>query len=156
MVCENNLYSVLSPLSVRKPEGREIVQLAKAHGVFNGQADGNDADAVYALAGEAITHARTGKGPAFIEFKTYRWYEHCGPLEDQHLGYRPHGELETWKARDPLKIYGGRLRERGIVSDADIDLMTKTIDAEIDEAVTFAQASPFPTRNQLTAHIYAP
>jgi pyruvate dehydrogenase E1 component alpha subunit len=141
---------------VRKPEDREIVQLAQGHGVFNGQADGNDADAVYALAGEAIARARAGQGPAFLEFKTYRWYEHCGPLEDQHLGYRPPGELEAWKARDPLKLYAGRLRQHGIVSDGDIAVMEKTIDAEIDEAVAFAKASPFPTRDQLTTHLYAP
>ena len=156
MVCENNLYSVLSPLSVRKPADREIVELAKAHGVFNGQADGNDADSVYALAGDAIAHARTGKGPAFVEFKTYRWYEHCGPMGDEHLGYRPAGELEAWKARDPLKVYCEQQRERGIVNDSDIALMAKTINVEIDEAVAFAKASPFPARDQLTAHIYAP
>ena len=156
MVCENNLYSVLSPLSVRKPEGREIVQLAQGHGVFNGQADGNDADAVYALAGEAIARARAGQGPAFLEFKTYRWCEHCGPLDDQHLGYRPPGEFEAWKARDPLKLYADRLRQHGVVSDADIAVMEKTIDAEIDEAVAFAKASPFPTRDQLTTHVFAP
>jgi len=156
MVCENNLYSVMSPLRVRKPEHREIVQLAPGHGVFNGQADGNDADAVYALAGEAIERARAGQGPAFLEFKTYRWYEHCGPLEDQQLGYRPPGELEAWKARDPLKCYADSLRRRGIVSDADITVMERTIEAEIDEAVAFARASPFPARAELTTGVYAP
>lgn len=155
MVCENNLYSVLSPLSVRKPAERDIVQLGKAHGVFTEQADGNDADSVYSLAGEAIAYARSGKGPAFIEFKTYRWYEHCGPSDDQHLGYRPPGELEEWKARDPLKMYMIKLRERDLVTESDIEVMEKTINSEIDEAVAFAKSSPFPARDQLTTHLYA-
>ncbi len=155
MVCENNLYSVLSPLSVRKPADREIVQLAEGHGVFHRQGDGNNADEVYALTGEAVQHARAGKGPAFLEFKTYRWFEHCGPLSDEHLGYRPKGELDAWKERDPLKLYAVRLRQEGIVSETDLELMEKTIRAEIEEAVAFAKASPFPTRDQLDKHLYA-
>jgi pyruvate dehydrogenase E1 component alpha subunit len=156
MVCENNLYSVLSPLKWRHPEGREIVQLARGHGVWNRQGDGNDADEVYGLAGEAVEHARAGRGPAFLEFRTYRWLEHCGPLDDQHLGYRPPGEFDAWVARDPLTLYSERLRQRGIVNDADLDAMARAIAAEIDEAVTFAKSSPFPARDQLTAHLYAP
>ena len=155
MVCENNLYSVLTPLSARKPDNREIVQLAAGHGVFAEQGDGNDADEVFSLAGEAIQHARAGKGPAFLELKTYRWFEHCGPLSDEHLGYRPPGELEAWKARDPLKLYVDRLRMAGIVSATDLGLMEKAIYAEIEEAVAFAKASPFPGRDQLEKHLYA-
>ena len=155
MVCENNLYSVLTPLSARKPDNREIVQLAAGHGVFNRQGDGNDADEVFSLAGEAIQHARAGKGPAFLELKTYRWFEHCGPLSDEHLGYRPPGELESWKARDPLKLYVDRLQMAGIVSAIDLELMEKSIHVEIEEAVAFAKASPFPTYDQLEKHLYA-
>jgi len=156
MVCENNLYSVLSPLACRHPAGREIVRLAEGHGVLSLQGDGNDADAVHDVAGQALAHARSGAGPAFIEFKTYRWLEHCGPLDDQHLGYRPPGELDAWIARDPLKLYQARCRERAVVSETEIEAMVTAITTEIDEAVAFAKASPFPTRDQLTAHLYAP
>jgi pyruvate dehydrogenase E1 component alpha subunit len=155
MVCENNRYSVLSPLSCRHPEGRELVQLAQGHGVWNRQGDGNDADVVYALAGEAIEHARSGRGPAFLEFMTYRWLEHCGPLEDRHLDYRPPGEYEAWIARDPLKLYTDRLRQRGLVTGAELATMAREIAVEIDDAVTFAKSSPFPTRDQLAAQVYA-
>jgi len=109
--------------------------------VFTGQADGNDTDAVYALAGEAIIRARGGKGPAFLEFKTYRWYEHCGPLEDQHLGYRPPVNSKPGRRGFPSKFTGSPARTRHCQRFR-YDLMTKTIDAEIDEAVTFAKASP--------------
>lgn len=155
MVCENNLYSVLSPLSWRHPEGREIVQLAQGHGVWTRQGDGNDADEVYGLAGEAVEHARAGRGPAFLEFKTYRWLEHCGPLDDRHLGYRPPGEYERWMARDPVALYRQRLEARGVMTASAVEAMTREIAAEIDDAVTFAKSSPFPTRDQLGAHLYA-
>ena len=155
-VCENNLYSVLSPMSVRHPEDREIVRLAEGEGVWSRQGDGNDPDIVHALAGQAIAHARSGEGPALIELKTYRWLEHCGPLDDQHLGYRPAGEFEAWMARDPVKLYRDRCREHGVADEGDIAAMVAAITTEIDEAVAFAKASPFPTRDQLTAHLYAP
>jgi TPP-dependent pyruvate/acetoin dehydrogenase alpha subunit len=156
MVCENNLYSVLTPLEWRHPEKREICQLAQGHGVLTRQGDGNDVDVVYDLAGEAIQYARSGKGPAFLEFKTYRWLEHCGPNGDLHLGYRSQEEFDAWVARDPLKLYADRLRQRGLVTDEEIAGMSRAIAIEIDEAVAFAKASPFPSRDQLTADVYAP
>jgi pyruvate dehydrogenase E1 component alpha subunit len=155
MVCENNLYSVLTPLRWRHPEGREITQLAEGHGVWSRQADGNDVDEVFAVAGEAIQHVRSGRGPAFVEFATYRWLEHCGPLEDFHLGYRTREEFETWRARDPVERYLERCRTRGLVTPGDVQALEQEIAAEIDEAVTFAKLSPFPTRDQLAAHLYA-
>jgi pyruvate dehydrogenase E1 component alpha subunit len=155
MVCENNMYSVLTPLEWRHPKGREIRQLAAGHGVFTRQGDGNDVDEVYDLAGEAIEHARSGRGPAFLEFKTYRWLEHCGPNEDLHLGYRTRDEFDAWVARDPLKLYTTRLRELRVVTDAEIEHMAHAITFEIDQAVAFAKASPFPSRDQLMAHLYA-
>jgi len=156
MVCENNLYSVLTPLRWRHPDGREIAQLARGHGVATLQGDGNDADVVHALAGEAVEHARGGRGPVFVELATYRWLEHCGPNDDQQLGYRPPGEFAAWQARDPLKLYTERLRGRGLVSDSDLAAMTSAITAEIDDAVTFARSSPFPARQELAEHVYAP
>jgi TPP-dependent pyruvate/acetoin dehydrogenase alpha subunit len=155
MVCENNLYSVLTPLRWRRPEGRTLADLARGHGVLALEGDGNDADVVWELAGTAVEHARTGRGPAFVELATYRWLEHCGPNDDQHLGYRPAGELDAWKARDPVRGYTERLRARGAVTTADIASMTATIEAEIDAAVTFARSSPFPMRHELTEHVYA-
>jgi pyruvate dehydrogenase E1 component alpha subunit len=155
MVCENNLYSVLSPLEVRQPRGLEIFHLAQGHGVMSLQGDGNDVEVVYALAGRAIAHARGGEGPAFLELKTYRWLEHCGPLDDRHLGYRPEGEFEAWMARDPLRLYAERLQARGVVTDTDIGAAREAIAREIDDAVAFAKASPFPGRDQLAAHVYA-
>lgn len=155
MVCENNLYSVLSPLDVRQPPGRRIMDLAAAHGALALGGDGNDADEVWRLTGQAFEHARSGKGPAFLEFATYRWLEHCGPLPDDHLGYRPEGELEAWKAKDPLARYASRLIERGLIDQAEIDRRSAEIHAEIDEALDFGRSSPFPPRSELDTYLYA-
>ena len=151
MVCENNLYSVLSPLELRHPAGRGLTQLAAAHGAACWQGDGNDIDAVYTLAGRAIAHARSGAGPAFLEFETYRWLEHCGPLDDAPM--RPAAEIAEWKTRDPLPSCVNGLRERGV--DVDLDALETEIAAEIDAAVGFAKSSPFPDRAELSHHLHA-
>ncbi|KAB2939017.1 MAG: thiamine pyrophosphate-dependent dehydrogenase E1 component subunit alpha [Hyphomicrobium sp.] len=155
MVCENNLYSVLSPLSVRKPAEREVFELAKGHKVLTLSGDGNDAFEVYNLAGRAVDHARDGNGPVFVEFKTYRWLEHCGPLGDEHLGYRPPGELGSWKARDPLRLLTDRLIAERQIAQADVDALRAGFAAEIEEAMAFAKQSTFPDRAQLNADLFA-
>ena len=151
MVCENNLYSVLSPMAVRHPENRPLTRLAEAHGAAAWQGDGNDADSVYNLAGRAIAHARSGAGPTFLEFQTYRWLEHCGPLDDAPM--RPEAEIAAWKERDPLAICEAALCGRGV--DFDRNTTEAEIAAEIDDAVAFAKSSPFPAREELGRHLYA-
>ncbi len=154
-VCENNLYSVYSPLSVRQPKGREVFWLAEGHGVESYQGDGNDVLEVYRLGKQAIRKAREGAGPTFLEFKTYRWREHCGPNYDNDLGYRTEGEFLEWKRRCPIKRLKERLVQDGILSDGDVNAMVKKLEAEIEDAVVFAKESPFPGDNALLEHIYA-
>lgn len=151
MICENNLYSVLSPMEVRHPAARELPQLAQAHGVTALQGDGNSVDDVYDLAGRAIAHARAGAGPVFIEFKTYRWLEHCGPLDDAPM--RPATEIADWKTRDPLARAREALKARGIAFDE--KAFRVEFASEIEEAVAFAKDSPFPERSELPRHLYA-
>ncbi len=147
-VCENNLYSVYTPLNERQPP-RERTQLAAAHGakVFSG--DGNDAAEVYQLACSAREHVVSGEGPVFMELTTYRWREHCGPNYDNDLGYRSQAEFLEWKKKDPLNLPPG-------ISDFDLANMKKEIEAEVDEAFAFAQTSPFPAADSLSGNdVYA-
>ncbi len=155
-VCENNLYSVYSPLSVRQPEGREIFRLAAGYGVDSFQGDGNNVVEVYKLAGQAINQVREGKGPVFLEFATYRWREHCGPNYDNNLGYRTESEFQEWRQRCPVERLQKQLLKEGILSQQDIDHMTKNFKAEMEEAIAFAKESPFPTEANLMEHIYCP
>lgn len=155
-VCENNLYSVYSPLSVRQPENREIYRLAKAHGVISYQGDGNDVVEVYKLAKRAIKQAGEGKGPAFLEFKTYRWREHCGPNYDNDLGYRTKSEFQEWRQCCPVERLQAQLIKDGILSQHDIDQMTNSIGMEMQEAIAFAKESPFPDESGIMEGIYCP
>lgn len=153
-VCENNLYSVHSALDVRQPAGRPIHALATAHGMLGLVGDGNDADVTYRLGGEAVTRARRGDGPTIVEFATYRWREHCGPNDDIDLNYRSAAEFAEWQARDPVRLYRNRLADEGILSHSANAAMAGEIAAEIDKAVTFAKASPFPGPDALARFVY--
>ena len=154
-VCENNLYSVYSPLAVRQPEGRGIASLAGGHGLLAETADGNDVEVVSKLAAVATRHARAGEGPVLLEFLTYRWREHCGPNYDNDLGYRSEKEFVQWRERDPVVSYGNRLQSRGILDPAEIIRLTESLNLQIDKAVAFAKSSPFPTPDKLCDEVQA-
>lgn len=148
-VCENNLYSVHSALDIRQPAGRAIHELGAAHGVFGMTGDGNDVEAVHAVAGQAVGRARDGSGPSIIELSTYRWMEHCGPNSDIDLNYRSAAELAEWQARDPVARYRDSLMEDQVLTHSDHDGFVADIAAEVDQAVAFAKASPFPEPDAL-------
>lgn len=154
-VCENNLYSVLSPLSVRQPSHRELFTVAAAHGVETHQGDGNDVIQVSELAHRAIEKARRGDGPTFLEFKTYRWREHCGPNDDFDLGYRSKAEFEEWKKRCPVETYQKRLMADRLLTANEAESMELKITKEIKEAVRFAKESPLPDPETLLKYVYA-
>lgn len=149
--CENNLYSVYSPLSKRQPGGRSLTQLARAIGLVAESVDGNDVRAVHAAASGAVAALRAGGGPRFIEMTTYRWLEHCGPFDDDHLNYRPPGELDDWKRRDPIRGELARLN----VDDAWLSQTEREIAARIDAAFEKAHAAPFPALASARSGIYA-
>lgn len=155
LVCENNFYSVMTSLRDRRPEGLEIYNIAKAFGIFSEQGDGNDLDEVFQLAGKAIDYARSGKGPAFIEFKTYRYLEHCGPFSDEHLNFRPDNELKEWKNKDPVHLYKERLLNKGYITENDFLVWTNIIHEEIDEAISYAKSSEFPHQSSLLTNLFA-
>ena len=154
-VCENNLYSVYSPLAVRQPAGRNRVAIAAAHGMFAVRGDGDDVEAIYHLTQEAVLRARNGGGPSYIEFDTYRWREHCGPNYDNDIGYRSEDEYLSWKARDPLTRLEHAMLDAGFMSADEIAAVRAEIEREIDEAFAFAFASPFPDPGTLHRDLYA-
>jgi TPP-dependent pyruvate/acetoin dehydrogenase alpha subunit len=154
-VCENNLYSVYSPLSVRQPEGRPVYTLAAAHGIESQQADGNNVAEVYSVVKKAVAGARSGSGAVFLELMTYRWREHCGPNYDNDLGYRTEKEFLQWKAHDPLETFQQRLLTEGLISCSEIEEMTCCLELEIQDALSFAKNSPYPAESSLFQHIFA-
>jgi len=154
-VCENNLYSVYSPLRVRQPEGRRIYNMVEAVGVPSAHGDGNDGPAVYQIVSTALSEIRAGAGPRFVEFDTYRWREHCGPLYDNDLGYRTEAEFLEWKAKDPIPRLERRLIGDGSASQADMDRMRVDIEGEVARAFEFAESSPFPDAREAYTSVYS-
>jgi TPP-dependent pyruvate/acetoin dehydrogenase alpha subunit len=153
-VCENNLYSVYSQLDVRQAKGRKLSALAESHGIKSFSGNGNNVDEVSLLSNKAIKHIKNNNAPAFIEFDTFRWLEHCGPYDDDDLGYRKRGELEEWINRDPIESYKTRMIQDHHLTEQEIIENLGHISREIDEAFKFAKDSPFPNQSLLNKHIY--
>jgi len=153
-VCENNLYSVYSPMSVRQPKGREIWKLAAAYGMPSAHGDGNDALEVFDKTQTALEHIRGGDGPYFLEFATYRWREHCGPNFDNDLGYRTEEEYLSWKERDPIPLLQSQLLAQGAISQTNIEEIESAARAEVDQAFDFAENSPFPDPEEAFKGLY--
>jgi len=149
-VCENNLYSVYSPLNVRQPSHRSISDLAAGHGLKTIKADGNNVQEVYTIASAAVQELRHGLGPVFVELPTYRWLEHCGPGYDNDIGYRTDSEFQEWKKRDPLVISSQQLLTA--LKSTEVDAISQ----EIEAAFLAAISDPFPEPPSAGMHVYAP
>jgi len=151
-VCENNLYSVYTPLADRQPDG-SLERVAGAHNIPTIKADGNDVEATYVATIDVLEKMRAGGGPAFMLLPTYRWREHCGPGYDNHIGYRTEAEFEAWKERDPVATYAARLAKKGVAVDE--DAMRAVLMKRIDAAFAKAQAAPLPPLEEAAAYVYA-
>ena len=154
-LCENNLYSVYSSLSVRQPAERNLLQLVKAMGMASAGGDGNDVMAVRELMREAVHRARRGEGPTLLEFSTYRWREHCGPNYDNDLGYRTEEEFLAWKDLCPIARMERQFLRDGTLSEQEIQVFRDEFLAEADEAIRFGKESPYPDQSVLMQDIYA-
>ncbi len=134
-VCENNFYSVYSPMHVRQPAERDRCGIAKAHGIYADAGNGNIVEEVWQKTSRAVEHIRSGRGPAFLEFTTYRHREHCGPHRDNHIGYRTEEEASFWEELCPVKRLQGQFED---------EKLEQEIAQEIAEAFQFAEESPLP------------
>ena len=153
-VCENNYYSVYSPLSVRQPANRSTTKMVEAMGIRSKSGNGNDVLNVYTLAAKAISKIRAGEGPFFLEFTTYRWREHCGPNYDNHIGYRTEEEFLEWKEKDPIPLLERKLVSEGLVTSTEVLKMNRSIEKEVENAFIFAEESAFPDSTDAYQHVY--
>jgi len=153
-VCENNEFSVYTRLNERQPD-RPIYRVAEAHGLAACRGDGNDVEAVLSIAKAAVDNARSGKGPQFIEFKTYRWREHCGPSFDDDLNYRSQPEIEDGLKDCPIAKFETRLTQRKSFSSSERELFETEIREEIEGAFKFALSSAKPSSLEAEGRLYA-
>jgi acetoin:2,6-dichlorophenolindophenol oxidoreductase subunit alpha len=139
-ICENNQYMEYTPISSVTAVPRPAADRAPAYGLEPVVVDGNDVEAVYFCARDAITAAREGGGPALIEALTYR---HGGHSRADPGKYRPAEEVSGWLARDPVPAYREVLTARGISADV-LDAIDERARAAVDKATEEAKAGPVP------------
>lgn len=149
--CENNLFAATTP-SYKTLSDPDIYKRAYGYGMVGVSADGNDLDDCIAKSNEAVTRARAGEGPTLIEFKTYRVEGHCRVIRDLPI-FRPSDVVKYWEEHDPIKVYSERLLKNGLISTAEIKTIYEEVDQEIEEAITFAKASPLPDKEEFLRRV---
>lgn len=150
-VVENNLYGEYSPLRSTTAVD-DLADRAKAHGMPGVIVDGQDINAVHGVASQAVDRARRGEGPTLIEAKTYRFRGHS---RTDPASYRPPGELDAWKQRDPITLLGAALANDGILSADDQKAMAKDVQRSVDAASERAAQSPLATFEEMRRYVYA-
>lgn len=154
-ICENNLYSVYSPLSVRQPKGRSIAKMVEAMGIEVATGDGHNILSCHEIMKNAVEKVRVTGTPFFLEFSTYRWREHCGHGFDNDIGYRTQEEFLEWQARDPLNNLEHQLRGSSLNMESSLVNIKSEIDLEVRRAFDFAETSPFPNQSEAYDGVYA-
>ncbi|MEK7368545.1 MAG: thiamine pyrophosphate-dependent dehydrogenase E1 component subunit alpha, partial [Planctomycetota bacterium] len=152
-VCENNFYATNSHQSARH-SNNDIACLAEGYMMPSVCVDGNDVITVFETARNAINRARSGKGPTFMECRTYRWKAHVGPDCDVEKGCRPREELDQWVKRCPVKRFRELLLDENVLSESEMLELARQVDEEIEEAVIFAKNSPLPSPTELYEDVY--
>ncbi len=125
---------------MRSPAGGEIAVRAGGYGIPFEVVDGNDVWAVHEAAGDAIERARGGDGPTLLECRTYR---HFGHSKSDPAPYRPEGELDDWKERDPLTLTRQRLAAEG-VDEERLAAVEHEVEERMKAATEEALAAPYP------------
>ena len=150
-VAENNMYAISVPASYAMST-LNIADRCSAYGISGTVVDGTDVLAVYEAVDRAVTHARNGEGPSIVEAKAYRWSGHF--TGDSQI-YLTEEQVALWKKFDPIIKFRKYLIERGIFAERCLDEVEQEIGEEIEEAVRFAQGSPFPAVKEVLEDVYA-
>ncbi len=140
--CENNLYSVNTPVQYATGLKHVSERATGGYGIPGVIVDGNDVVAVYEATKKAVAEVRAGGGPVFLEFMTYRWRGHFEAPGIPDL--RPAEELEAWKGKCPIAGLERILLEHGIVSRQTLEEINVRVMQQIENAVSYALESPFP------------
>jgi pyruvate dehydrogenase E1 component alpha subunit len=152
-VCENNQYAANNAIAVQHAI-TDVAVRAKSYGLPGLSIDGNDVLAVRKAAGEAIERARRGDGPTLVECKTYRWHFHAmrnAPPPET----RPAAEIAQWKERDPIARLATDLIAQRVITESDLGGLNREVHVALQEAVAFADASPFPDPKDILVDLFA-
>jgi pyruvate dehydrogenase E1 component alpha subunit len=152
-VCENNLYTEYTHYT--ETTAGDILMRAGAFGLEAASVDGQDVRAVHAAASKLVARARSGAGPAFLLCNTYRYHgHHVGDINREY--YRSKAEEQTWKTdRDPIANFKKWLLAQQIADAAALDRMQAELESEMQKAVDFAIAAPYPAPGEVNEDVYA-
>lgn len=148
--CNNNQYAYSTPLKLQMAI-KDVAQRATAYNIPSEIVDGNNVIEVYSAAKRAYQRAREGKGPSFIECKTMRMHGHS---EHDAAKYVPKELLEEWRKKDPIMNFEKYLIENKVATPEKLDEVDKRIKTEVDEAVEFAEKSPYPEGKDALEGVY--
>lgn len=148
--CENNRYSEMTPIS-RTSAVENLYEFVRAYGMRSIQIDGNDVEVVHAAVSEAAERARAGEGPTYIEALTYRL---AGHMANDLETYRSEEEVDAQRTYEPVAVLRAKLLERGAEKDA-LDAIRTDVEQEVEQAVEFAENSPWPDLAEAYTDVYA-
>jgi pyruvate dehydrogenase E1 component alpha subunit len=151
-VCENNLYAMGTRIE-RALSLTNLMAKARTYGMLAASVDGMNVVAVEETARYAAEAVRAGRGPFFLECRTYRFRAHS--MFDAEL-YRDKAEVDEWKQRDPLVLLRGQLAAAGLLDDNALATMAAAVEREIAQAVAFAESGTWEPVDQLTRDVYTP
>lgn len=149
--CENNVYAEMTPIA-QEVKVERMSARAEGNAIPSVQVDGNDLLAVYEATRAAVEHARTGRGPMFVEAHTYRLVGHM--IGDPEV-YRTKEEVEARRAQDPIARFKRVLMAQYGITDQAIDALERQAATTIDEAEAFARSSPLPDPENALEYVYA-
>ena len=152
-VCENNLYTEYTHF--KETTAGDILERGRAFGVPSESVDGQDVRAVYATATRLLERARRGEGPAFLLCNTYRYTgHHVGDINREY--YRSKQEELEWKTRrDPILLFSEWLVGEKIADAVALKKIETEVEAEMQAAVEFAIAAPYPEKSEVDQDVYA-
>ena len=153
-VCENNLYSVYTPLNERQPL-RSFNKLGEAHAVKSITCDGNNVSKVNEITLKLLKECKKNKGPFLLTLNTYRHREHCGPNYDNNIGYRTEKEFKHWKKKDPILVFKKELIRKYKFNEKNFDNLSKSLTKKISIAFKYAEKSKLPNPSLISKYVYA-
>ena len=150
-ICENNHYAMGTSVE-RTSKAADLYRLADAYDMPGDSVDGMSCEEVHKAMERAVKRAREKGGPTFLEIKTYRFRGHS--MSDP-AKYRSKEELEEYKEKDPINQVLNTIMTNNFATEADIEAINEKVRLEVEEAVQFAEESPYPDASELFKDIYA-
>lgn len=154
-VCENNNFSVYSPIKNRQNKKRKITEISKSIGIPSKKFYDHNIIKLNNFFEKKIEDMRIKKYPFLVEIDTFRYLEHCGPNNDDHLNYREKSQIKFWNKNDQILKLEKIILNNKIYNFVEINKLKKKIRNKIEKIFTFAEKSSYPKKNLLGKYVYA-